>query len=259
MQLPMRKALVDGMDKVAVQRIWHGIEGQRDMSIVRRPRESKLRWVALGAVATALLAIAVWRHQAGPLHLIDGSDVAVLTQQPDDPRPFALDDGSNIAIHGDARLEALRNNGRAFVSRLAGGSATFDVRPGGPRHWSVQCGPATVEVVGTRFGVECAGSHARVNVERGVVRVRAKGVRSRTAEAERDGEVELTAGESIEIGGVLCVRRRRARRSGVRRRCAFGPRFRRCRRKRICRARLFLERGSERRVGSRGLADSTTR
>src|SRR5260370_10813721 len=203
MQLPMRKALVDGMDKVAVQRIWHGIEGQRDMSIVRRPRESKLRWVALGAVATALLAIAVWRHQAGPLHLIDGSDVAVLTQQPDDPRPFALDDGSNIAIHGDARLEALRNNGRAFVSRLAGGSATFDVRPGGPRHWSVQCGPATVEVVGTRFGVECAGSHARVNVERGVVRVRAKGVRSRTAEAERDGEVELTAGESIEIGGVL--------------------------------------------------------
>ncbi|HEV3189423.1 MAG TPA: FecR domain-containing protein [Polyangiaceae bacterium] len=202
----MRKALVDGMDKVTVQRIWRGIERRRDMSILAGQPRPTLRLVALGAVATtALLAVVIQLGEtgAGPLRLVDGSDLAVLTQPPDDPRPFALNDGSNIAIHGDARLEALCNTGRDFVSRLAGGSATFDVRPGGPRHWTVQCGPATVEVDGTRFGVECAGSHARVSVERGVVRVRGEGVRLHTAEAQRTGEVKLTAGDSIEIGGVL--------------------------------------------------------
>lgn len=206
MQLPMRKALVDGMDKVSVQRIWRGIEQRRDMAILAGPRRPTLPWVALGAVAAGiLLVIAIRRGEtaAGPLHLIDGSDLALLVPHPDDSRPFALDDGSNITLHGDARLEALHNSGRAFVSRLAGGSATFDVRPDGPRRWFIQCGPATVEVIGTRFDVECEGSRARVNVERGVVHVRGVGVRGRTAQAESDGEVKLTAGESIEIGGVV--------------------------------------------------------
>lgn len=29
--------------------------------------------------------------------------------------------------------------------------ADFEVRPGGPRHWTIECGLATVEVVGTAF------------------------------------------------------------------------------------------------------------
>ena len=48
------------------------------------------------------------------------------------------------------------------------GSASFDVRPGGPRRWQIECGLATVEVVGTRFSCErSAGSAARRASQRG--------------------------------------------------------------------------------------------
>ncbi len=41
----------------------------------------------------------------------------------------------------DTRLEILRNDGRSFVSVLRRGSGTFDVEPGGPRHWIIEAGP----------------------------------------------------------------------------------------------------------------------
>ena len=66
------------------------------------------------------------------------------------------------------------------------------MRPGGPRRWSIECGIATVEVVGTRFTVERTAGGAHVAVERGVVLVRGERVRDRVQ--------RLVAGESLDVG-----------------------------------------------------------
>ena len=62
--------------------------------------------------------------------------------------------------------------------------------PGGPRRWQIECGLATVEVVGTSSAAR--GPHGlRVGVERGVVLVRGERVVNHVR--------RLTAGESMEI------------------------------------------------------------
>ncbi len=77
------------------------------------------------------------------------------------------------------------------VQAADGGRARFDIRPGGPRRWTVKSGGVTVTVLGTCFTVERKGEQTAVFVERGKVRVRA------------DGAAEdhlLTAGQSITVG-----------------------------------------------------------
>src|SRR5262249_52884406 len=81
------------------------------------------------------------------------------------------------------------NDGRRFDVRLDAGGATFDVKPGGPRRWTVACGATRVEVVGTRFTVERAGAGVAVSVSRGVVLVRGPDV--------PNGVARLTAGERL--------------------------------------------------------------
>jgi transmembrane sensor len=107
------------------------------------------------------------------------------------PEVFAFTDGSRVAVAAGGRLDLLDNRGTSFSALLASGQATFDVRPGGPRRWSVECGVLSVEVVGTRFTVERVAGGARVSVERGTVLVRGERVRDRVQ--------RLTAGDSLEV------------------------------------------------------------
>jgi transmembrane sensor len=65
------------------------------------------------------------------------------------------------------------------------------VRPGGPRRWQIECGLATVEVVGTRFSCERTPGRLRVSVQRGVVIVRGERVADRAR--------RLAAGESLDV------------------------------------------------------------
>jgi transmembrane sensor len=74
---------------------------------------------------------------------------------------------------------------------LARGSAVFEVRPGGPRRWTIECGLATVDVVGTRFSCVRQAGRLRVNVDRGTVLVRGERVPDRVR--------RLGAGEGIDI------------------------------------------------------------
>jgi transmembrane sensor len=67
------------------------------------------------------------------------------------------------------------------------------VQPGGPRHWIIEAGLASVEVVGTRFTVERKSALVHVAVERGVVLVRAENL--------PHGSVRLTAGEQVDVQG----------------------------------------------------------
>jgi transmembrane sensor len=147
-----------------------------------------------------VVAIAVgWRGSVGrgtagsggALHLASGEAIASGIAVYRSPGNVAFDDGSRIAIDPGARLEPLDNGARAFGVLLASGRATFDVKPGGPRRWTIECGLFTVEVLGTKFTIERAPHRARIDVERGIVLVRGDHV--------RDGAQKLTAGQSIEV------------------------------------------------------------
>ncbi len=74
---------------------------------------------------------------------------------------------------------------------LQTGRADFEVHPGGPRRWQIECGLATVEVVGTGFSCAREPGRLRVAVQHGAVLVRGDQVRDR---AQR-----LSAGQSLEI------------------------------------------------------------
>jgi transmembrane sensor len=174
------------LDDAAVDRLWGGI-GQRRRAGARRRQ-------ALAAVATAgglvaLVLVAMGRHAtpvarsgvtatSGPLTMAGGGGVGVLSGT-DHAERFALSDASRIELARGARLEAKANSGTAFTAHLDG-TATFEVTPGGPRRWSIECGAVTVDVSGTRFRVEEDGSgqspHVRVSVEHGIVLVRSDAV-----------------------------------------------------------------------------------
>jgi transmembrane sensor len=93
------------------------------------------------------------------------------------------------------RATVVENSGRAFVVVLSEGRATFDVHPGGPRRWSIECGLATVEVVGTRFTIDRGEGSVVVSVDHGIVLVRGERVPER---AQR-----LGAGQSLRLDRAL--------------------------------------------------------
>jgi transmembrane sensor len=185
---PLGSVLRDEPGEARVQSMWQRI----DHAPVRRP--SVWLVVASAAAVAALLLLGVTRWLAppasGPLVLASGHVPAVLAaeQRAEAPR---FDDGSQIQLQKGARLEVLRNDARSFVTALRRGEASFDVTPGGKRHWVIEAGELTVEVVGTRFRVERQVDATRVSVDHGVVLVRGERVSG--------GVVRLTAGQSFEL------------------------------------------------------------
>jgi transmembrane sensor len=101
--------------------------------------------------------------------------------------------GATPEVHAEigkgAVFVARANSGRVVDATLRSGAATFDVRPGGPRKWAIDCGLATVEVVGTRFVIDAEPERVEVRVERGRVRV-----------TSATGTNELGAGEATVVG-----------------------------------------------------------
>jgi len=195
--VPVRSRLKDDADPAALDRVWKGIQRRRAERVRRGP------WMtyapALAAAAAVVLLVVAWRggvlggarDGGGPLHLAGGADVVALVGAGAAPTTFDFTDGSEVIVEPGARVETLDNGPTAFATKLASGAATFEVRPGGPRRWSVECGLMTVEVVGTRFRVERGAASARVVVERGTVLVRGERVRDRVQ--------RVTAGESLEV------------------------------------------------------------
>lgn len=182
--LPVRRILRDDSSDAAVDAAWQ----RRQLG---RPRRS-LAIPATGALvvlaAAAALAVVVSRGgEPGPLLLDDGELPGVLVGED----TIDLSDGSSLALDATARVEPLENDGRAFDLLLEGGRTTFDVTPGGPRRWTIECGLATVVVVGTRFTVDRSPERLVVSVERGAVLVRGDRV--------ENGARRLGAGDSIVI------------------------------------------------------------
>jgi transmembrane sensor len=108
-----------------------------------------------------------------------------------DAQSVLLSDGSRVDLGSDVVLLARENSGDAVRLEMSAGRATFDVRPHGPRLWSIDCGEFLVEVLGTRFTIEHQGAWGEVQVARGVVRVSGPSVPG--------GSRTLRAGESLRM------------------------------------------------------------
>ncbi|MEM9190907.1 MAG: FecR domain-containing protein [Myxococcota bacterium] len=168
----VREALESEQPERRVQKMWQQID-------CRTRRRRSYAWFVVPAVVSAMVvgASAFFlmptpsepaATEPGPLALGTngalGGSFAVGAS--------ALSDGSRIEVAQAARLDVLENSGDSVVLALREGSADFDVEPGGPRTWRIECGPVHVEVVGTVFQVERRADAVTVAVERGAVLVR---------------------------------------------------------------------------------------
>ena len=193
LEFPLKDHLREAAEEPALRRIWERIDGR-----LPDPRRRRRR-VAMGGLVLAAAAIVVLvvnvvnlavRRDAGPLRFVDGRALAAVDAPAAGAR-LALSDGSTIELADGARFAPLESSGTTFLGVLQRGSASFDVRPGGPRRWQIECGLATVEVVGTRFSCERAPGRLRVSVQRGAIVVRGERVADRAR--------RLAAGESLDV------------------------------------------------------------
>ena len=188
LEFPLKDMMRDPTEEPALRRIWERIDG-RLPDARRRRRRVALGGLVLAAAAAVTLVVTV-RRDVGPLRFADGRALVAVDALEAGAR-VALSDGSALDLGAGARFEPLESSGTTFLGVLRRGSASFDVRPGGPRRWQVECGLATVEVVGTRFSCERAPGRLRVSVQRGVIVVRGE----RVADHAR----RLAAGESLDV------------------------------------------------------------
>jgi transmembrane sensor len=186
---PLKDLLAEPTSDEALARVWRGIDAHD-----ARSRRGIARVLALSSVvavaAVALVFVGFERRDRGPLRFADGRPLGAVDAPPAG-EVLSLSDGSRVDLAGNARFASLESNGTSFVAVLERGSAHFEVRPGGPRHWQIECGLATVEVVGTGFDCARAPGKLRVSVQHGAVLVRGERVPDRAR--------RLAAGETLEV------------------------------------------------------------
>ena len=145
------------------ERLWTRIEGQTTRRPDRPPARAPTRLVrrpGLWAAAAVLVAIGagVWTLRADRAPVVAEAQ-AVTWEAPD---------GSSFVLRPHTRLERVgersyRLDGEAYVA----------VAPDPGRPFTVEAGPGTVRVLGTRFVVSTRGDDAEVFVEEGRVEVTA--------------------------------------------------------------------------------------
>jgi transmembrane sensor len=188
LKFPLKESLRDPADEAALSRMWQSIDSRFPRQ--RRRLSATLIFAPAIAVAAGVALVAFLRHDAGPLRLANG-DAIVAVNAPATGLHLALSDGSSVELGPGARFEPIESSASSFIAVLDKGDASFDVQPGGPRRWQIECGLATVEVVGTRFSCARAPEHLHVGVERGIVLVRGERVPNRVR--------RLAAGESLDV------------------------------------------------------------
>jgi transmembrane sensor len=193
---PLRRVLDTRTTEGEILGVWRRVQDRRRARRRRRP----LVLALVAAAAAVLVAFLVSRAglRVPPDHALEGplATVGALRQRAlsggdELAQPTELSDGSRVGIRSGARLSVLENSGRVFVVQLTRGHADFSVKPGGPRRWVIECGDATVEVVGTEFSLERSPGDLFVEVRHGVVLVRGDDV--------PDHVRRLTAGESLHL------------------------------------------------------------
>jgi transmembrane sensor len=199
---PLRDLVPVEVDRAAGRRMWLGVVARREARRRARGRTTLVGAFAFGLAAAMIIAIvrdrrsdapAAAREAPGLLKTRAGVVWNGAAAPEDQERTIDLEDGSRIELGREARLEPLDNTDRSVVVLLAAGRAVFDIRPGGPRRWSIEAGLATVEVVGTRFAVSRSPSRLVVEVERGLVLVRGERVPDRVQRLAAGARLEIDA------------------------------------------------------------------
>lgn len=165
---PIRELLDERLRDAEVRRLWQGLEAKRIRG--RNPSVRRAGWalaLASALLGAALVFVLMRRAEPPVLHFADGRDVSQSFGSV--ASPVLFDDGSRIELGNSARLDLLESTPRAFALALRTGEARFSVKPGGPRTWKIECGPVTVEVVGTQFTLTRDDARLRVSVEHGAV------------------------------------------------------------------------------------------
>lgn len=181
----LKEQLDARVSEARIHHAWRGVETR-----LGQPRTRPMRGIAIGGALLAAAAVLAFFMSSRPASLALESGAApteVVAQETS--RELVFRDASRITLSPHAVLSPTRNDAEHFELRLAQGSASFSVTPGGPRRWSIDCGLATVEVVGTVFRIEHQGDDALfVTVQRGHVRV-----------VHEAGARDLHAGESFTV------------------------------------------------------------
>ena len=172
-----RDALESGVDERKVQALWRRIGSARRATPPNRKRPANARAMLIAAAALAVLGTvggagwALTRSVAGPLRLTDGSPMPSALEATH-AETFRFDDGSEIELAAGSHVDLLDTTPDNVRLALRGGRVIFRVRPHGPRRWEIECGPLSIEVVGTVFSVVRDGDDVEVAVQRGAVLVR---------------------------------------------------------------------------------------
>jgi transmembrane sensor len=185
----LRDVIVPPLDRSRLQAVWQRVEERR----ARRARRWAPRHLVLAGAIGLALGIVVMRLRAPgpePLRLVGPGSFAALASD-GASRLVELSDGSSLLLGLQTRLELAENSGHAVEWRLPRGRVELEVRPGGPRRWTIRTAQASVEVVGTHFVVEETAAGTTVSVSRGEVLVRGAGVVGRVR--------SLVAGESLVV------------------------------------------------------------
>ena len=188
LRYPLKDLLDDPTSEEALARVWRGIDARAPRGRVRARVWAMASLVTAAAVAIAFATFE--RRDRGPLRFADGRPLDAVEATPVG-EVLAMSDGSRVELAAGARFTPLESTGTSFVAILESGSAHFEVRPGGPRRWQIECGLATVEVVGTGFDCARAPGRLEVSVQHGAVLVRGDRVPDRAR--------RLDAGETLEV------------------------------------------------------------
>lgn len=163
---PLKDELRAPFDDRDVHRMWARFDASRS-----RPRQPILPWVVATAAAVVAL-VALLSHPADPAPLRTKGGAELVLRAPLSPGLLELDDDSRISVDLGAELVPLVSSPREVAFLLEEGRATWTVTPGGSRRWTIECGLARVEVVGTRFSIDRRVGRVEVEVEEGTVLVR---------------------------------------------------------------------------------------
>ncbi len=191
-------AFVDRPDSSAPRPDHTKVPGRKAESTRRATMAQRRRvWLgaAMGALATAVILIAIWQRYPAVQHGVYRTTVGTL-------QSVVLADGSEATLNSDSDIVVDLSLRERDID-LRRGEAFFQVTKNPRRPFVVSAGAHRVIAVGTRFSVRREGEHMRVIVTEGVVRVEADA----SAGALHQPTTLLPAGSVAEVDNVdLLVR-----------------------------------------------------
>ncbi|MBN2803784.1 MAG: FecR domain-containing protein [Deltaproteobacteria bacterium] len=189
----IKQALSGPLPEARKNKLWQEIEVRRDPVVIYAGKIRNMRILMASVLILLFVGISsviMWNKKAGPLLISDGESLPAKYAASSDVNVDFSDD-SNLKIKKGALLEVLDNSATSMRFSLRTGRVDFNITPGGPRKWIIDCGELQVEVVGTKFSIFRRKNSIDVQVLRGAVLVKSQLV--------TDGVQRLNAGDVLRV------------------------------------------------------------